>query len=659
MRDIMENKKFYLSTAIAYTSSTPHIGNVYEAILADSICRMKRTLGYDVYFQTGTDEHGQKIERKAISQGVTPKEHVDKVAKELRDIYDLMDVSYDRFIRTTDLDHVAAVQKIFKRLYDKGDIYKGYYEGYYCVADESYYLERDLVDGKCPDCGRAVELTKEECYFLRLKPYQERLVNHIKTHDEFIQPESRKNEMLNNFLKDDLPDLCVSRTSYKWGIPVSFDTKHVTYVWIDALCNYITGIGYDPDKSFEEQNEKFKKYWPCDCHLIGKDILRFHTIYWPIMLMALDLPLPKQVFGHPWVLFGNDKMSKSRGNIIYAQDLVKRFGVDAVRYYVLHEIPFAQDGSITYELLIDRYNSDLANTLGNLVSRSLAMTNKYFNGTVKYHGALSDVDKDLEALAVETRTQLVKHMDMFKTGDAIEDVMKFLRRANKYVDETEPWALAKDESKRDTLENVLYHLLESIKASALMLEPFMPSTSKKIYKFLGLTDPKFDEVGDYSKEGTYTIGEYENLFQRLDSKKVLDEIYQEQALKQEQAKEANKLSDDLAKTESKPEITIDDFEKIELVVGKILEARKHPKADKLLVFKVDIGTEVRQIVSGIAKWYNPDDVVGKKVVVVKNLKPIKLRGEESCGMLLCAADKEDKTLELLNVNALNPGDIVR
>ena len=655
----MENKKFYLSTAIAYTSSTPHIGNVYEAILADSICRMKRTLGYDVYFQTGTDEHGQKIERKAISQGVTPKEHVDKVAKELRDIYDLMDVSYDRFIRTTDEDHVEAVQKIFKRLYDKGDIYKGYYEGYYCVADESYYLERDLVDGKCPDCGRPVELTKEECYFLRLKPYQERLVNHIKTHDEFIQPESRKNEMLNNFLKDDLPDLCVSRTSYKWGIPVSFDTKHVTYVWIDALCNYITGIGYDPDKSFEEQNEKFKKYWPCDCHLIGKDILRFHTIYWPIMLMALDLPLPKQVFGHPWVLFGNDKMSKSKGNIIYAQDLVKRFGVDAVRYYVLHEIPFAQDGSITYELLIDRYNSDLANTLGNLVSRSLAMTNKYFNGNVKYHGAISDVDKDLEALSIETRNNLVKHMDMFKTGDAIEDVMKFLRRANKYVDETEPWALAKDETKREQLENVLYHLLESIKESALMLEPFMPSTSKKIYKFLNLNNPKFDEVGDYSKEGSYTIGEYENLFQRLDSKKVLDEIYQEQAEVQEKAKEANSLSDKLASTPSKEEITIDDFEKIELVVGKILEARKHPKADKLLVFKVDIGSEVRQIVSGISKWYNPDDLVGKKVVVVKNLKPIKLRGEESCGMLLCAADKEDKTLELLNVNALNPGDIVR
>ncbi len=655
----MENKKFYLSTAIAYTSSTPHIGNVYEAILADSICRMKRILGYDVYFQTGTDEHGQKIERKALSQGVTPKEHVDKVAKELRDIYDLMNVSYDRFIRTTDSDHVDAVQKIFKRLYDKGDIYKGYYEGYYCVADESYYLERDLVDGKCPDCGRPVELAKEECYFLRLKPYQERLINHIKTHDEFIQPESRKNEMLNNFLKDDLPDLCVSRTSYKWGIQVPFDPKHVTYVWIDALCNYITGIGYDPLKPFDEQNEKFKKYWPCDCHLIGKDILRFHTIYWPIMLMALDLPLPKQVFGHPWVLFGNDKMSKSRGNIIYAQDLVKRFGVDAVRYYVLHEIPFAQDGSITYELLIDRYNSDLANTLGNLVSRSLAMTKKYFDGTCKYHGALTDVDKDLESLASVTRDNLVKHMDMFRTGDAIEDVMKFLRRANKYVDETEPWALAKDEANKEKLENVLYHLLESIKEAALMLEPFMPSTSQKIYKFLNLKEPKFEDIGNFGKEGEYHIGEYENLFQRLDSKKVLDEIYAEQAAAQEKAKEENKLSDKLSQAEESDEITIDDFEKIKLVVGKIVEAKKHPKADKLLVFKVDIGTEVRQIVSGISKWYEPEKLIGKKVVVVKNLKPIKLRGEESCGMLLCAADSKDEELELLNVDKLNPGDIVR
>ena len=654
----MDKKKFYLSTAIAYTSATPHIGNVYEAILADAICRMKRIEGYDVYFQTGTDEHGQKIERKALSQGVSPKEHVDKVAGELRNIYDLMGVSYDRFIRTTDDDHVEAVQKIFKKLYNHGDIYKGYYEGYYCVADESYYLERDLVDGKCPDCGKPVELTKEEAYFLRLKPYQERLVNHIKTHPDFIQPESRKNEMLNNFLKDDLPDLCISRTSYKWGIQVPFDPKHVTYVWIDALCNYITGIGYNPDKSLDEQCDKFKKYWPADVHLIGKDILRFHTIYWPIMLMALDLPLPNQVFGHPWVLFGTDKMSKSKGNVIYAQDLVKRFGVDPVRYYVLHEIPFAQDGSITYELLCERYNSDLANTLGNLVSRSLAMTNKYFAGSVKYHGQLSDFDKELEELAVLTKSNLVKHMDEFRTGDAIEDVMKFLRRANKYVDETEPWALAKDESKKDILENVLYHLLEAIKEGAIMLEPFMPQTSKKIYNFLNVSNPSFESL-DFAKQGQYTIGEYENLFQRLDTQKVLAEIYAEQEKAQEEAKKSNEAAEALANSEKKEEITIDEFEKIELVVGKILEAKKHPKADKLLVFKVDIGTEVRQIVSGIAKWYSPETVIGKKVVVVKNLKPIKLRGEESCGMLLCASDKEDKVLELLNVEALNPGDIIR
>ncbi len=654
----MDKKKFYLSTAIAYTSSTPHIGNVYEAILADSICRMKRIEGYDVYFQTGTDEHGQKIERKALSQGVTPKEHVDKVAGELRNIYDLMNISYDRFIRTTDSDHVETVQKIFKRLYDQGDIYKGFYEGYYCVADESYYLERDLVDGKCPDCGRPVELAKEECYFLKLKKYQGRLIDHIKSHPEFIQPESRKNEMLNNFLKDDLPDLCVSRTSYKWGIPVTFDPKHVTYVWIDALCNYITGIGYDASKSFEEQNEKFKKYWPADVHLIGKDILRFHTIYWPIMLMALDLPLPHQVFGHPWVLFGNDKMSKSKGNIIYASDLVERFGVDAVRYYVLHEIPFAQDGSITYELLCERYNSDLANTLGNLVSRSLAMTKKYFDGKVSYKGVLNEFDQDLENLAKKTKDDVVSHMDAFKAGDALEDIMRFLRRANKYVDETAPWVLAKDESKKDELENVLYHLLESIKEAALMLEPFMPSTSEKIFKFLNLKEPKFSDLGDYSKEKIYTIGEYENLFQRLDTKTVLKEIEEDEAKAQSKAKELNAKSDKLAQS-SKEEITIDDFNKVELVVGKIVEARVHEKANKLLVFKVDIGTEVRQIVSGIAKFYKPEELVGKKVVVVKNLKPITLRGEESNGMLLCAATSDDSKLELLNVNDLNPGDIVR
>ncbi len=648
----MDKKKFYLSTAIAYTSSTPHIGNVYEAILADAICRMKRIEGYDVYFQTGTDEHGQKIERKAISQGISPKQHVDEVSGELRKIYDLMNVSYDKFIRTTDEDHMATVQKIFERLKEKGDIYKGEYEGYYCVSCESYFTEKALVNGKCPDCGGKVELAKEECYFLRLKPYQERLVEHIKSHPEFIQPESRKNEMLNNFLKDDLPDLCVSRTSYKWGIPVESDPKHVIYVWIDALANYITGLGYNVNG---KSDPLFNKYWPCDVHLIGKDILRFHTIYWPIMLMALDLPLPHQVFGHPWVLFGEDKMSKSKGNIIYAQDLVKRFGVDAVRYYVLHEIPFAQDGSITYELLCDRYNSDLANTLGNLVSRSIAMTNKYFNGTVKYHGVLNTFDKELEVMSKETRSSLIKHMDEFRTGDAIEDVMKFMRRANKYVDETTPWVLAKDESKKDELENVLYHLLESIRQGAIMLEPFMPETSQKIFKMLNTKFVSFDTLESFDCVKEYSVTEGEILFARLDTKKVLEEIYAEQQKAQEEAKQSN----DKAFGNSKELISIDDFDKVELVVGKILEAKKHPKADKLLVFKVDIGTEVRQIVSGIAKWYKPEELVGKKVVVVKNLAPIKLRGEESCGMLLCASDSNDSNLELLNISNQNPGDIIR
>ena len=648
----MDKKKFYLSTAIAYTSSTPHIGNVYEAILADAICRMKRIEGYDVYFQTGTDEHGQKIERKALSQGISPKEHVDEVSGELRKIYDLMNVSYDKFIRTTDEDHMATVQKIFEKLKNKGDIYKGEYEGYYCVSCESYFTEKALVDGKCPDCGGKVELAKEECYFLRLKPYQERLVEHIKSHPEFIQPESRKNEMLNNFLKDDLPDLCVSRTSYKWGIPVTSDPKHVIYVWVDALANYITGLGYNVDGKMDA---KFNKYWPCDVHLIGKDILRFHTIYWPIILMALDLPLPHQVFGHPWVLFGEDKMSKSKGNIIYAQDLVKRFGVDAVRYYVLHEIPFAQDGSITYELLCDRYNSDLANTLGNLVSRSVAMTNKYYNGKVKYHGVLNEFDKDLEQMSKDTCASLIKHMDEFKTGDAIEDVMKFMRRANKYVDETSPWVLAKDESRKDELENVLYHLLEAIRQGAIMLEPFMPQTSAKIFNMLNVKSRSFDSLNNFDGEKEYSVTEGEILFARLDTKKVLEEIYAEQKKAQEEAKESNKK----AFGDSKELITIDDFDKVELVVGKILEAEKHPKADKLLVFKVDIGTEVRQIVSGIAKWYKPEDLIGKKVVVVKNLAPIKLRGVESCGMLLCASDNEDKNLELLNVSNQNPGDLIR
>lgn len=637
------SKKFYLTTAIAYTSSKPHIGNVYEAILADAICRFKRKQGYDVYFQTGTDEHGQKIQAKAEKAGVSPKEHVDHVALELKSVYDLMNISYDRFIRTTDEDHEKIVQDIFTKLYEKGDIYKGYYEGHYCVDCESYYMEKDLVDGKCPDCGAPVKLTKEECYFMKLKPYQERLVEHIKSHPEFIQPESRKNEMLNNFLKEDLPDLCVSRTSFTWGIKVPFDPKHVVYVWIDALANYITGLGYNVNG---DSSELFKKYWPADIHLIGKDILRFHTIYWPIMLMALDLPLPTQVFGHPWILFGKDKMSKSKGNVIYADDLVKLYGVDAVRYYVLHEIPFAQDGSITYELLTERYNADLANILGNLVSRTMAMTSKYFAGHVENKGSFFSYDEELKAELVKMKQNTQKHMDSLHVGDAIEDIIVALRRANKYIDETAPWVLAKDESKKDALESVLFNLLEAIREAAILLEAFIPETSKEIYKQLNVEKVSFEDL-DFNTYESYTIGEAKMLFKRIDIKDIIASV--EKNEEQEEKKE-----------ESQEElITIDDFDKVHLCVGKILEAKKHPKADKLLVFKVDIGSSVRQIVSGIAKWYNPDDLVGKKVVVVKNLAPVKLRGELSEGMLLCAADKDDKVLELLNIDSLNPGDEIR
>ena len=646
-------EKYYITTAIAYTSGKPHIGNTYDIVVADAIARFKRLQGYDVYFQTGSDEHGEKIEIKAKDAGITPQEYVDKYAGIIKGIWDKMNTSYDKFVRTTDPIHEEAVQKIFKVMYEKGDIYKGEYKGLYCTPCEAFWTESQLVDGKCPDCGRDVHEASEEAYFFKLSNYQDKLVEYINSHPNFIQPESRKNEMLKNFIEPGLQDLCVSRTSFTWGIPVTFDDKHVVYVWLDALTNYITNIGYSPDGSTEE----FKKWWPANLHVIGKDIIRFHTIYWPCFLWSLGLEIPEQVFGHPWVLTGNEKMSKSRGNVIYADDLVDIFGVDAVRYYLLHETSFNNDGNLTYELLIERYNSDLANTLGNLVSRSLAMTNKYFGGTVKYHGANTTFDKELEELASVTRDELIKHMDAFKTGDAIEDVMKFLRRANKYVDETEPWALAKDESKKDELENVLYHLLEAIKEGAIMLEPFMPQTSQKIYKFLNLTNPSFADLGNFKAEGQYTIGEYENLFQRLDTKKVLEEIYAEQAKAQEEAKKSNEKA--FGTDTKKEEISIDDFEKIELVVGKILEARKHPKADKLLVFKVDLGTETRQIVSGIAKWYEPEKLIGKKVVVVKNLKPIKLRGEESRGMLLCASDKEDKVLELLNVDALNPGDIIR
>ena len=637
-------KKFYLTTAIAYTSSTPHIGNVYEAILADAICRYKRKEGYDVRFQTGTDEHGQKIQEKAIKAGISPKEHVDHVAGELKAIYDMMNISYDHFIRTTDEDHEKIVQDIFTKLYQKGDIYKGSYKGHYCVDCEAYYTEKDLVDGRCPDCGASVKLTEEECYFFKLKPYQERLVEHIKTHPQFIQPESRKNEMLNNFLKADLPDLCVSRTSFTWGVQVPFDPKHVVYVWIDALANYITGLGYSVNG---ESSQLFEKYWPADIHLIGKDILRFHTIYWPIMLMALDLPLPTQVFGHPWVLTGTDKMSKSKGNVIYAGDLVKLYGVDAVRYYVLHEIPFGQDGTITYELVTERYNSDLANILGNLVSRTMAMAKKYFNSKVEYKGQFFKEEEELKASLNIMKENVKKHMDSLHVGDAIEDIIIALRRANKYIDETAPWALAKDESKSDALESVLYALLEAIREAAILLESFIPETSKSIYKQLNVSKVEFKDL-TFGSQAKYELGEAQMLFKRIDHKEIEEKILAMNP--KEEVKEVKP---------SKPLITIDDFDKVELCVGKILEAKKHPKADKLLVFQVDVGSDVRQIVSGIAKWYEPEKLIGKKVVVVKNLQPVKLRGEMSNGMLLCAADSSDEVLELLDVSELNPGDEVR
>ena len=641
------SKKFYLTTAIAYTSSKPHIGNVYEAILADCIVRYKKKDGYDTYFQTGTDEHGQKIEQKALKMGTTPKEHVDKVSKELRDTYDMMNVKYDHFIRTTDKDHEEQVAKAFEKMLAKGDIYKGKYEGFYCVDCESYFTEKDLVDGCCPDCGAKVTKNSEECYFLKLEPYRERLLNYINENPMFIQPESRKNEMINNFLKNPIPDLCVSRTSYKWGIPVISDPKHVIYVWIDALLNYITGLGYDVDGN---NGELYKKYWPADIHLIGKDILRFHTIYWPIMLMSLDLPLPHQVFGHPWILTNHNKMSKSKGNTIYADELVSLFGVDAVRYYVLHEIPFASDGNITYELVCERSNSDLANTYGNLVSRTIAMVKKYFGDEKIEALAETEFDNNLKNVVLESVKNYKVLMDQFKVADALEEVQKALRAANKYIDETTPWVLAKDESKKDVLKSVLYNLLEAIRISSILLEPAMPTTSLKVYDALNTSKINLDDA-KFGKQESYNVSPCEILFKRLDVNEIMAQVEEKEknlAAKKEEVK-----------VEAKPEITIEDFEKIDLCVGKILEAKKHPKADKLLVFKVDLGTEVRQIVSGIAKFYNPDELVGKKVIVVKNLKAIKLRGEESHGMLLCGSDLADSYLELVNIDKCNPGDIVR
>ena len=643
-------KKFYLTTAIAYTSSKPHIGNVYEAILADAIVRYKKKAGFDVHFQTGTDEHGQKIQLKAEGQGITPKQHVDNISNEIKKTYKLVNVDYDHFVRTTDDYHMAEVAKVFEKLYQKGDIYKGSYEGNYCVDCESFFTTKDLVDGCCPDCGAKVQIMKEEAYFLKLAPYQQRLIDYIKANPEFIQPESRKNEMLNNFLANPLPDLCVSRTSYTWGVPVNFDQKHVIYVWIDALLNYLTGIDFHLDGN---SGELYNKYWPCDMHLIGKDILRFHTIYWPIILMALDLPLPKQIFGHPWVLMNHNKMSKSKGNVIYTDELVEIFGVDAVRYYVLHEIPFASDGNLTYELVCEKSNSDLANTLGNLVNRTMAMAKKYFEGVV-VKGDATEFDNNLESILKESVNEYMTLMDQYKVADAIESVMKLLRASNKYIDETAPWVLAKDESNNSKLSNVLYHLFEAIRVSSILLEPIMPSTSQKIYSQINTVLTSFENV-NFGETIEYKIGEAEVLFKRLDlNKDVLDIVLAKEALKakQETPKKVETLK------EVKSEITIDDFDKLDLGVGQIVEAKKHPKADKLLVFKVNVGNEVRQIVSGIAKFYNPDDLIGKKVVVVKNLKPIKLRGEESHGMLLCASDETDENLELLNVERLNPGDIV-
>ena len=626
---------FYMTTAIAYTSGKPHIGNTYEIVLADSIARFRRQEGYDVRFQTGTDEHGQKIELKAEEAGVTPKKFVDGVSGEIKRIWDLMNTSYDKFIRTTDADHEKQVQKIFKKLYDKGDIYKGHYEGMYCTPCESFFTESQLVDGKCPDCGRPCQPAKEEAYFFRMSKYADRLIQYINDNPDFIQPESRKNEMMNNFLLPGLQDLCVSRTSFSWGIPVDFDPKHVVYVWLDALTNYITGIGYDADGNSTEQ---FNKLWPADLHLIGKDIIRFHTIYWPIFLMALDLPLPKQVFGHPWLLMGDSKMSKHLGNVIYADDLVDLFGVDAVRYYLLHEIPYDNDGSITWDLLVERINSDLANILGNLVNRTIAMCNKYFDGVVTNTNVCEPVDDELKSIALAMPGKTIKLENEFKLAKALDKIYVLLRRTNKYIDDTMPWALAKDETKKDRLATVLYNLVEAIRFSAIALEPFIPGTSKKILDMINTDERdmmKLDTFGSY-KSGTKVTDHPEVLFARLDPKEVAKQV--------EKLTPAKPVVPE--KKDETPEITIDDFAKVELVVGEVKKCEKHPKADRLLVSQIDIGGEVRQIVSGIADSYSPEDMPGKKVIVVKNLKPAKLRGVESQGMILAGGTKKSiKVLE--------------
>ncbi len=633
--------KYYITTAIAYASGKPHIGNTYEIVLADAIARYKRDAGYDVYFQTGTDEHGQKIEEKAKAANLEPQAFVDNAAGQIKDIWDLMNTSYDRFMRTTDAYHKKQVQKMFKKLYEQGDIYKGEYEGWYCTPCESFYTESQLVDGKCPDCGRPVQKAKEEAYFFKMSKYADRLLKHIEEHPDFIQPESRKNEMINNFIKPGLQDLCVSRTSFKWGVPVDFDDRHVVYVWIDALSNYITGLGFDMDGN---HGELYEKYWPADVHLIGKDILRFHTIYWPIMLMALDLPLPKQVFGHPWLLVGEGKMSKSKGNVIYADDLVRHFGVDAVRYIMLHEMPFAQDGTVTHELIIERINSDLANILGNLVNRTITMSHKYFGGLVENTNEKEAIDEELIEMCASLPAKVEEKMNQLRVADAIDDIFTLLRRSNKYIDETTPWTLGKDESKKTRLATVLYNLLECIRTSAVLLEPFLPETSKKILDQLNTEKRDFETVGTFGQlENGITLNKAEILFARLDEKEVLEKIVAES-------------KPQIQKPQTKPEITIDDFGKVEMTVGEVIACEKHPKADKLLVSQIDLGYETRQIVSGIASSYKPEEMVGKKVVVISNLAAAKLRGVESQGMIL--AGEADGKIKVVEVD-LPKGTIIR
>lgn len=654
----MAKKPYYITTAIAYTSKTPHIGNTYEAVLTDAIARFKRLEGYDVFFLTGTDEHGQKIQLQAEEEGISPQAHVDKIAGEVRAIWDFMNTSYDKFIRTTDDYHEEIVQKIFKRLYDQGDIYKGTYEGWYCTPCESFFTESQLDDGKCPDCGRPVEKANEEAYFLKLSKYEDRLMKHIEENPNFIQPPSRKNEMVNNFLKPGLQDLCVSRTSFDWGIPVSFDDKHVTYVWLDALSNYITALGYNPEG---ESGELFNKYWPADVHIIGKDILRFHTIYWPIMLMALDVELPKQIFGHPWLMVGEDKMSKSLGNVVYAEELVKHFGVDAVRYFVLHEMPFANDGTLTYELLIQRTNSDLANILGNLVNRTIAMATKYFDGKILAPTAKEAIDEELIEIALETPKKASAKMTVLKVSEAMDEIWTLLRRSNKYIDETMPWVLAKDEANQERLGTVLYNLLESIRIAAVVLLPFMPETAENIFTQLNTKNISWDSVKSF--DGTVvgaSVGLGEVLFARMDEKKKLIEINPE--LADEETEKAKKQTQKQKKKEAKAEqktekesdgsISFDDFMKVEMKVGEIVECEKHPDADKLLVSKIKVGDHVKQIVSGVANFYSTEAMVGKKVIVVTNLKPVKLRGVMSEGMILAASDDEGN----LNIATVD-GDI--